>query len=72
MIKIMVEVKTRSERFSVAVSADSICQALALVDKFYPASRARIVFPIDPEMFFIGDPLSSLLKEMSTPGSLAG
>jgi hypothetical protein len=56
MIKIQMEVVKETARFTVSVRAQSIQQAKAIVGHYYPASEPRVVFPIEPESFFVNDP----------------
>ena len=55
MVKVSVEVHDGTARFTVAVRAQSVQQALSIVAARHPASVARAKFPIDPESFFVGD-----------------
>ena len=57
MIKISIEVKSGSARFKVASQAESIEGALELAKRYNPAKECKVVFPIDPESFFVGDDL---------------
>ena len=59
MVKVCVEVRSGAARFSVAVRAESIRQALSLVGERYPKGEAEAKFPIDPEGFFVRDPAAS-------------
>jgi hypothetical protein len=54
MIKVSIEVRSKTARFAVAVQAKSIKRALSIVEARYPGSGARVKFPIDPEGFFVG------------------
>ena len=55
MVKVSIEVHDGSARFTVAVKAQSVQQALTIVAARHPASVARVKFPIDSESFFVGD-----------------
>jgi hypothetical protein len=55
MVKVSIEVHEGTARFMVAIKAHSIQQALSMVAARYPASAARVKFPIDPESFFVED-----------------
>ena len=53
MIRISVEVgSSEAACFRALVRAESIEQAVGIVSGRYPNSEARVLFPIDPEMFF--------------------
>lgn len=53
MIKVSVEVFSGSTSFRAAAWAESIEQALSLTKKCYPGGEAKVVFPIEPEEFFV-------------------
>jgi hypothetical protein len=53
MMKISVEVRSGTARFRVGVQAPSISKALSLVRGRYPQSEVGVVFPIEPEGFFV-------------------
>ena len=54
MIRVVVEVSRGSERFTVKVQAESIEQAVRLAASHYPDGEIGVLFPIEPEAFFIG------------------
>ncbi len=60
MIRISVQVSSGSERFRVAVQAESIERALENVERRYPDKVCQVTFPIDPETFFVGDSVASV------------
>lgn len=55
MVKVSIEVHSKTARFAVAVRAHSIQRALSIAAARYPGSVARMKFPIEPEGFFIED-----------------
>jgi hypothetical protein len=55
MVKVSIEVHDRTARFTVAVKAQSVQQALNIVAARHPSGVARVNFPIDPESFFVED-----------------
>jgi hypothetical protein len=55
MVKVSIEVRYGAVQFGVAVQAESIDRALSLVAVRYPKSDVRVMFPIDPEGFFVKD-----------------
>jgi hypothetical protein len=57
MIKISIEVRSSAARFKVALVAESIEGALEMAKRYNPAKECKVVFPIDPEGFFVGDDL---------------
>ena len=57
MIKISIEVKSDTARFKVAAQAESIEGALETAKRYNSGKECKVVFPIDPEGFFVGDDL---------------
>jgi hypothetical protein len=55
VIKVSVEVSRGAARYRVAVQAESIKRALEIVEGQNSSCAARVVFPIEPEEFFVGD-----------------
>src|SRR5918998_6912977 len=53
MIQVSVEVREGDVPFRVAVQAESIGMAVSIVEERHPGSDLRVVFPIDPEEYFI-------------------
>jgi hypothetical protein len=63
MIRVLIEVGENAARRQVEVMAESIRGALGVAEEHHLGGDARVVFPIEPETFFVGDPLSSSLSE---------
>jgi hypothetical protein len=59
MVKVSIEVRNGAARFRVTVQASSIQRAVNLVKGSYSASDVKVVFPIDPEGFFVEDALAA-------------
>jgi hypothetical protein len=55
MIKISIEVKRGSTRFKVAAQAESIEEALEMARRYNSGKECKVVFPIDPDGFFVKD-----------------
>ena len=55
MIEVCVEVGNDAACRRVLVQAESIRGALNVVGQRYPGSAVRVVFPISPEAFFVGE-----------------
>ncbi len=55
MVKVSIEVHSGAARFSVAIKAQSIQEALSIAAARHPSSVTRVKFPIDPESFFVED-----------------
>ena len=58
MVKVWIEVRSGAARFRVGIQESSIQRAVNVVEGLYSASDARVIFPIDPEGFFIEDPFA--------------
>jgi hypothetical protein len=52
VIRVLIEVGSTS-RFGVTVQAESIRRAVEIVQAHHPGTDARVVYPIDPESFFV-------------------
>jgi hypothetical protein len=59
LVRVSLEVRCGVTRFRVGVQASSIQRAVDLVKGFYSASDVKVVFPIDPEGFFVEDALGA-------------
>jgi hypothetical protein len=57
MIRISVQVSSGAARFRVMVQAESIERALEIVARQNPRKECKVTFPIDPEAFFVKDPV---------------
>jgi hypothetical protein len=56
MAKVSIEVHSGTARFTVAIKAQSMRQALSLVTARHPSSVTRVKFPVDPARVFVEDP----------------
>jgi hypothetical protein len=54
MIRVVVEVREEAASSRAAVSAESVCQAVSIMEGRHPGRDVRVVFPIDAEEFFLG------------------
>ena len=66
MIRISVEVRSEGLRSEIAVWAESIENALNLARANYPSSEVSVIFPIEPEGFFMD--ATAPLSEAVHPG----
>jgi hypothetical protein len=57
MIKISIEVRSGATRFKVGSQAESIEEALEIAKRYSSGKECKVVFPIDPKVFFVGDDL---------------
>jgi hypothetical protein len=55
VVRVSVEVRNGATRFRVGVQATSIQGAINLAKSYYFAGDVRVIFPIDPESFFVED-----------------
>jgi hypothetical protein len=53
MIRVTVEIRESALTYRVRVAATSIERALEIAGEGKPGRRVRLVFPIDPEVYFI-------------------
>jgi len=58
MVRISVEVSSGAARFRVIVQAESIERALEIARRHSPGKECRVRFPLDPETFFVKDPVA--------------
>jgi hypothetical protein len=52
-----VEVSSGAARFRVTIQAESIERALEIAKRHNPGKECRVTFPLDPEAFFVRDPV---------------
>jgi hypothetical protein len=55
VIRVFIEVKEEAAPLRVEVRAESISQAVGTIEELHPGRRVPVVFPIDPEEFFVED-----------------
>lgn len=73
MIRVSVEICSEVARFRAAVWAENIERAVSLVKMHYPGGEAKVIFPIEPEVFFCdGTVLSSEVVSLEVPEEAAG
>jgi hypothetical protein len=53
MIRVTVEIREGALTYRVRVTAPSIERALEITGEGKPGRRVRLLFPIDPEVFFV-------------------
>ncbi len=59
MIRVSMEVREGAVLSRAKVQAESIREAVNITRRRYPGRDVRVMFPIDPEDFFIGGPAES-------------
>jgi hypothetical protein len=57
MIRISIEVRSGTARFKVSAQAESIEGALKIAKRYNPGKECKVVFPIEPEGYFLEDDL---------------
>ena len=55
MIRVFVKVHEEAAPLRVKVRAESISKAVRTIEEVYPGRTVQVVFPIDPEEFFVED-----------------
>ena len=71
MVKVQLEVRTGSARFTVSARAGSVRRAVSLAGTRYPRAEVRLVSPVVPETAFAGAPDGAELLAAATPASAA-
>jgi hypothetical protein len=56
MIRVSMDVGEGTALSRATVQAESIREAVNITRRHYPGRDVRVIFPIDPETFFIDDP----------------
>ena len=56
MIRVSMEVREGTALSTATVEAESIREAVSITRRRYPGHDVRVMFPIDPEDFFIEGP----------------
>ncbi len=59
MIRVSMEVREGTALSRATVQAESISEAVSITRERFPGRDVRVMFPIDPEGFFIGGPAKS-------------
>ncbi len=55
MVRVSIEVRSQATRFRVGIRASNIQRAVSLAKGLYSASDVQVIFPIEPEGFFVED-----------------
>jgi hypothetical protein len=71
MVKVSVEVRKGTAHFRVGVQARSIRRALGVVGARYPNGEDRVMFPIEPEGFFVNGSAVAEMVEPEHPKQMA-
>jgi hypothetical protein len=74
VIRVSIEVVSGGvDRISVLVRAESIRRAVSAAEGLYPGADVRVVYPIEPETFFVRDAAASTRQiEFELPKGVAG
>jgi hypothetical protein len=54
VIRVSVVVDSGTDLLTLVIEAESILRALSAAGEYHRDGRVRVVFPIDPEQFFVG------------------
>lgn len=71
MIEVRMDVDGGGSVVRVVARAESIPKALELADARYPGARTSVVFPIEPEDFFVGGASSEESIGLPAPMAVA-
>jgi hypothetical protein len=63
VIRVFIEVKEEAAPLRVEVRAESISQAVGTIEELHPGRKVQVVFPIDPEEFFVEDPQEAEVRQ---------
>ena len=63
MIRVFVEVTEEAAPLRLEVRAESISQAVSTVEELHPGRAVQVVFPIDPQEFFVEGPQEAGTKQ---------
>lgn len=65
MIRVSIDVDGAAVRSRLSVRAESIQRALQIAGERNPGCALRVVFPLDPETFFVREPVSETASEVA-------
>ena len=63
MIRVFVEVTEEAVPLKMEVRAESISEAVGIVEELHPGRAVQVVFPIDPQEFFVEGPQQAGMKQ---------
>jgi hypothetical protein len=63
VIRVFIEVNEEAAPLRVEVRAESISQAVDTIEELHPGRTVQVMFPIDPEEFFVEDTPSFISAE---------
>ena len=74
MIRVAIEmVSSDAASLRVSIQAESIRRAVSVVETLYPKADVRVLYPIEPETFFVRDTAASTgMVKSEMPKSVAG
>ncbi len=65
MIRVCIEVDCGTVRSTLSVRAESIRQALEVAGEQSPSCALSVVFPLDPDTFFVREPSAEVGSEVA-------
>ena len=60
MVRVSVEARSGAAHFRVMVQAESVERALEIARSYNPDEECKVTFPLDPEAFFIEEPVAGV------------
>jgi hypothetical protein len=73
VIEVLVEMGNGSACIRVVARGENIRRAVGIAGAFYPGTDVRVVYPIDPERFFVDDSTATVgLVGLEMPEKVAG
>jgi hypothetical protein len=64
VVRVHIDVDGDAERSRLCVKAESIRRALEIAGERNPGRTLKVVFPLDPETFFVREPASEAGSEV--------
>ncbi|MDP9410987.1 MAG: hypothetical protein M3P70_10900 [Actinomycetota bacterium] len=64
MVRVCIDVEGAADRPRLSVKAESIQTALKIAGERNPGCALKVVFPLDPETFFVREPASGAGSEV--------
>jgi hypothetical protein len=71
MVKVSIEVRNGAAHFRVGVRAKSIRRALGVVGARHPNGEVRLIFPIEPDGFFVNGSFGAEMVEIEHQKQMA-
>ncbi len=69
MVRVTVEVGRGAIQYRVAVQAESIRRALEIAEGVNPGREIKVMFPIDPDSFFVEESAAGRIEQEKQPAA---